>query len=94
MPRGVFLSDEQRAISQLVLDLGYKEDAVLFGLLRIQSFLKKIANCKLVHCQDAREYLSMFFCASMSRCLLDIRNSILTEVLRIVFIFHTFGQCK
>jgi hypothetical protein len=38
-------------------------DAALFALLRIQSFLKKVANCELVHCQDAREYPSMFFAA-------------------------------
>jgi hypothetical protein len=39
----------------LVLSLDYNMDAALFGLLWIQSFLKKVANCDLVRCQDVRE---------------------------------------
>jgi hypothetical protein len=65
---GVFLSDNQRGRSHLVLCLGDKVNAALFGLLRILSFLKKVTNRELLHGQDAREYLSMFFCGSMSRC--------------------------
>jgi hypothetical protein len=66
MPRGVFLSDNQRRRSYLMLGLSYEVDAALFGLLRIQSFREKVANCKLMHCQDARECPSMLFCGSMS----------------------------
>jgi hypothetical protein len=55
MSRGVFHSYNQKERSHLVLGLGYNVDAKPFGLLRIQSFLKKVANRNLVHCQDARE---------------------------------------
>jgi hypothetical protein len=48
--------------------LGFKLDAELFGLLRIQSFVKKAGNCELTHCQKARENPSMCLCGSMSRC--------------------------
>jgi hypothetical protein len=67
IPRS-FLLDNQRGRSHLMLSLGYKVDAALFGLLWIQSFRKKVANCKFMHCQDAREYPSMCFCGLMSRC--------------------------
>jgi hypothetical protein len=50
-----------------VVDLGYTEDAKVFGLLRIQSFLKKAANCELMHCENARESTSMLLCDSTSR---------------------------
>jgi hypothetical protein len=60
MSREVFLSDNQRGRSHLVLGLGSNVDTALFGLLRIQSALKKVENCELVH-------FSMFFCRSMSR---------------------------
>jgi hypothetical protein len=49
-------------------DLSQNVDATFFGLLRIQSFLKKIADCEPVHWQNAKESFSMFFCGSMSRC--------------------------
>jgi hypothetical protein len=42
-------------------------DAALFGLSRIPLFVKKVANCELLHCQDAREYPAMFLCGSMSK---------------------------
>jgi hypothetical protein len=64
---GVFLSDDKKEGNRLVLRLGHKMDAVLFGLLRILFFRKKVANCELVHCQDARECPLMRFCGSMSR---------------------------
>jgi hypothetical protein len=67
MSPGVFVSDGQEGRSRLVLGLGYQVDAALFGLVPIQYFLKKVANCELVHCQNAREYHSMFFCGSISR---------------------------
>jgi hypothetical protein len=38
-------------------------DAALFGLLRIQSFPKKVGNCALVHCQYAKVYSSRFLVA-------------------------------
>jgi hypothetical protein len=41
--------DHQRGRNQLVLGSGYKADATLFDILRIQSFLKKTANCELIH---------------------------------------------
>jgi hypothetical protein len=61
MARTVFLSDKQRGRSNLVPDLDNTVNTALFGLFRIQSILKKVANCELVHCQDAREHPSMFF---------------------------------
>jgi hypothetical protein len=69
MSRRVFLSDNQKGRTHLVLALGYQLDAALFALLRIQSVLKKVANCELMHFQDARKYHSMFFCGSMSKCV-------------------------
>jgi hypothetical protein len=67
MSRGVFLSDNQRRRSCLVLGLGYMVDVALFGLFLIRSILEKIANCELVHCLNARKDTSIFFGDSMSR---------------------------
>jgi hypothetical protein len=69
--RRVFLSDSQRGRSQLVLGLSNEVDAAFFGLLWIQSFLKRVTTCELAHCEDAIEYPSVFFCDSMSRYFVE-----------------------
>jgi hypothetical protein len=54
VPRSFSLRQPKRK-SHLVPGLSDNVDKVLCGLVRIRSFLKTVANCKLVHCQDARE---------------------------------------
>jgi hypothetical protein len=49
-------------------DVGLKVDAALVGILRIQTFQKKVATYELACRQGGREYHSMFLCGSMSRC--------------------------
>jgi hypothetical protein len=80
-----------------VQDLGSKVNAALFGGLRIQYFLKKVANCELVHyqhCQNARESnaVQWFSAVRQADVLLDIRDSMLTDALQTAF--HIFGQRK
>jgi hypothetical protein len=63
MPREVFLSDNQRGRSRLVLGLGYTVDAALLGLLRIHYFLKRVANYELVHSQLQENIIQCFSAA-------------------------------
>jgi hypothetical protein len=94
MSRGDFLSEHQGGRSDLVRGLCHNVDAAHFGILRIQSVLKKVGNCELVHCDDVKEQntLQCVCAAHWAGAVLDIRHNMLTEVL--IIVFHIFNQCK
>jgi hypothetical protein len=61
----VLFSDNQRERSHLMLDFSDKVDKALFGLLRIQSFLKKVAECELVLVKMQENRISFNVCLQL-----------------------------